>query len=79
MVMEKQYIIKSFDDLIEFIETQDASSKDIQEIISKTIGVYTFLKPHFNKTALLQDLKSYWSEFKNRSLTDRPLFLTDMI
>ena len=70
MVMEKQYIVKSFDDLIEFIETQDASSKDIQEIISKTIGVYSFLTPQYNKSELIEDLKSYWLEYKNNPITE---------
>lgn len=77
--MSEQIEINTFDDLINFIETQNASTKDIQNIISKTVGVYVFLNSDNDKTQLIKDLKTYWSKYKNKPLAERPMFLCDVI
>ena len=71
--MIKEFKISSFDDLIEFIETQDIPPKDIEEIIAETMFVYTSLKDNFNKDDLINKLNEYWSKY--RSIQERPLFM----
>lgn len=77
MAMRKQFKIKSFDDFIKFIETQNVSESDLQEILSKTIGIYIFFNSHDDKRILINDLKNYWSKYKNKPLEDQALLLND--
>lgn len=73
--MTKQFKIKLFDDLIDFIENEEASPKDIEHIISTTIGAYLCVSDYKDKRELIKDIKTYWNKYKNRLLMDRPLFL----
>jgi hypothetical protein len=41
--MTKQFKIRSFDDLIEFIENEEASLKEIEEIVRQTMCVIVLL------------------------------------
>jgi hypothetical protein len=75
--MKKQIKIKSFNDLIEFIEIQNAPAIDVQDIIAMTMGVYVSFTSQDHKIKLIKDLKRYWSKYKNRPLKDRPIFLGD--
>jgi hypothetical protein len=71
----KKISIKSFDDLIEFIENHNIEPKDIRELISNTIGVSIFFCSQDNKTVLIKDLQYYWGKYKDKPIKERPLFL----
>ena len=69
--MNKSVVISSFNDLIDFLETNEVSFEEVERIVSKTIGVYVWVE---DKTKLIQDLKEYWKEYKNKPLSERPIF-----
>ncbi|WP_242120955.1 hypothetical protein [Aestuariivivens sediminicola] len=71
--MIKEFKISSFEDLIEFIKTQDVPAKDITEIIADTMSIYTSLEDNFNRDDLVNKLKDYWIKWKN--IRERPFFL----
>ena len=72
----KQISITSFDELIEFIKTQNAPMKDIFKIVSETVGVKVFFTSHDDKELLITDLNHYWNAYKNRPIHNRPIMLT---
>jgi len=71
----KKISIKSFDELIQFIENYNSDPNDIRELISKTIGAKIFFTSQDDKKQLIKDLKIYWENYKDRCIEDRPLFL----
>ncbi len=71
--MTKQFKIKSFDDLIEFIENEEASLKDIEEIVRQTMRVIVISDEKYDKRDLIEKLKDFWNKFKDAQ--ERPLFL----
>lgn len=73
--MSEQITINSFEDLIEVLETNNLSNKDAEEIVSKAIGVYTLMDLNKDKSNFINELKSFWKIYKNKPLTDRPIFL----
>ena len=73
--MEKEYRIKNFDDLIEFIETQDLPLKDFEEIVRQTLGVIVLLGDNYEKGYLIEKLKDFRNKFGPGQ--ERPIFLMD--
>jgi hypothetical protein len=73
MAMNKQFKIRSFDDLIEFIENEEASPKEIEEIVRQTIGVIILFDDYYDKSYLINRLKDFWHKFKHSQ--ERPIFL----
>ena len=71
--MTKQFKIKSFDDLVEFIENEEASLKDIEKIIRQTMRVIVISDEKYDKRDLIEKLKDFWNKFKGGQ--ERPLFL----
>jgi len=76
MVMRKQFKIRSFDDLIDFIENEDAPKKDIGNIISNILSVWVWSSQYKDKKELIKDLREYWSKWKNKR--ERPIFLCNI-
>ena len=73
MAMERQYKISSFDDLIYFIENEEASLKEIENIINQTLRVIVISGEDYDKSLLIEELKTFWNKFKNSQ--ERPIFL----
>ena len=71
------YKIDTFEDLIFFIENTNLKQQQIETLIQKTINVWVIIDfgKEFNKTELIKNLKDFWSEWGNKSKTERPLFL----
>jgi hypothetical protein len=69
--------ITSFEELIEYIETNDSITvSDINKLVKETIGVRIVFYSLFDtieKDKLVQDLKEFWNKWKDAK--DRPLFL----
>jgi hypothetical protein len=63
--------IQNFDELIEFIETNDLSIENISKLVKECIGVHIVF--YTDKTELKNDLKTFWQQYKNT--TERPIFL----
>jgi hypothetical protein len=63
--------IQNFDELIEFIETNDLSIENISKLVKECIGVYIVF--YSNKDELIKDLIVFWDEYKDT--TERPIFL----
>ena len=63
--------IQTFEELLEFIKTNDVSIKDIAKLVKETIDLRVMF--YNNKAELIQDLEFYWQEWKHT--TERPLFL----
>ena len=72
MEATEQLKIKSFDDLIRFIENHDLTDNDINSIISSTMGVIV-IHDYNTKAELIERLKVYWGKWKNN--IEHPLFL----
>jgi hypothetical protein len=70
--------ITSFEELIEYIETNDSITvSDINKLVKETIGVRLVFYSLFDtieKDKLVQDLKEFWNRWKDAK--ERPLFLT---
>ena len=75
MAMTKQFKIKSFDDLIEFIQNEDASLKDIEEIVRQTMCVIVLLGDNYDKSYLIEKLKNFRNKYRNGQ--ERPLFIME--
>ena len=75
MATTQEYKISSFDDLIEFIETQDVPLKDIEEIVRLTMNVIVLIEGDYSKSDLIEKLKDFNSNFKEGQ--ERPLFIMD--
>ena len=73
--MTKQFKIKLFDDLIEFIENEEASLKEIEEIVRQTMCVIVLLGENYDKSYLIEKLKDFRSKYN--SAQERPLFIMD--
>ena len=73
--MTKQFKIKSFDDLIEFIENEEASLKEIEEIVRQTMCVIVLLGEEYDKSYLIEKLKDFKNKYTNGQ--ERPLFIMD--
>ena len=63
--------IQNFDELIEFIETNDLSIENISKLVKECIDVHIVF--YTDKTELKNDLKAFWQQYKNT--TERPIFL----
>lgn len=63
--------IQNFDELIEFIETNDLSIENISKLVKECIDVHIVF--YTDKTELKNDLKTFWEQYKNT--TERPIFL----
>ena len=63
--------IQNFDELIEFIETNDLSIENISKLVKECIDVHIVF--YTDKTELKNDLKTFWQQYKNT--TERPIFL----
>jgi hypothetical protein len=70
--------ITSFEELIEYIETNDSITvSDINKLVKETLGVRLVFYRLFDtieKDKLVQDLKDFWNRWKDEK--ERPLFLT---
>lgn len=65
--------IKTFDNLLTFIETNELKESEIIVIIENTIGIY--IAKNFNKNKLIRKLIFFWSEWSDKPIAERPLFL----
>lgn len=64
--------IKTFDDLIQFLENNELSERKINEILMTTIqSLYTGNTN--NKKEMINALKEFWNEWSDRP--ERPLFV----
>jgi hypothetical protein len=63
--------IETFEDLLEFIKTNDVSINDISKLVKETIDLCVMF--YNDKTELIQDLELYWQQWGHT--TERPLFL----
>jgi hypothetical protein len=63
--------IENFDDLIEFIETNDLSIDQISNLTKETIDLHIMF--YNDRSELMTDLKDYWASWNHT--TERPLFL----
>ena len=73
--MTKQFKIKSFGDLIEFIENEEASLKDIEEIVRQTMSVIVISDEKYDKRHLIEKLKDFRNKYRNGQ--ERPLFIME--
>ena len=73
--MTKQFKIKLFDDLIEFIENEEASLKEIEEIVRQTMCVIVLLGEEYDKSYLIEKLKEFRNKYRNGQ--ERPLFIME--
>jgi hypothetical protein len=64
--------INSFDELIQFIETNNLTPKQLTFLIESTLKVYVCAEDLNNIT---EKLKAYWIECENKPNIERPLFL----
>jgi hypothetical protein len=65
--------INDFDELLTFLERKEVNSKHINEILSKSIGVFYY--PEDEKTEIIRQLKKYWITFGKLPINERPIFL----
>jgi len=63
--------ITSFEDMLEFINGNELTEPQINEILISAIGIITIYP--FPKQRLIDRLRNFWNEWGR--LTDRPLFL----
>tara|TARA_R110000782_G_scaffold268929_1_gene366098 strand:+ start:207 stop:455 length:249 start_codon:yes stop_codon:yes gene_type:complete len=63
--------IETFEELIEFIETNDLSIDQIAKLTKETIDLYIMF--YNDKDEVIRDLKEYWIDWNHT--TERPLFL----
>lgn len=64
--------IKTFDDLIQFLENNELSEKKINEILMTTIqSLYT--GDTANKKEMILALKEFWNDWSDKP--ERPLFI----
>ena len=64
--------IKTFEDLIQFLENHDLPEKKINEILIATIqSLYT--GDTANKSEMIQALKEFWEKWSDKP--ERPLFI----
>jgi thermostable 8-oxoguanine DNA glycosylase len=63
--------ITNFDELIDFIETNNLTSEQIEVLMQQTLGVHSILyRPREEK---IEHLKAYWERFKD--VSPRPTLL----
>lgn len=69
--------IKTFDNLLAFIENTNLKQQQIETLIQKTINIFILLPidKEFSKQKLITNLKEFWSEWGNKPIAERPLFL----
>ena len=63
--------IQNFEQLIEFIETNNLSIDNISKLVKECIGVHIVF--YTDKNELMNDLKDFWQHWKHT--TERPIFL----
>jgi len=64
--------IKTFEDLIQFVEENDLSEEKINEILMATIqSLYT--GDTGNKSEMIKTLKEFWEKWSDKP--ERPLFI----
>lgn len=75
------YKIDTFEDLILFIENTELKQQQIETLILKSINVIliTEIGRSYSKTELIKDLKEFWSKWGNKPVSERPIFLTDVL
>nr|WP_315180435.1 hypothetical protein [uncultured Flavobacterium sp.] len=67
--------IETFEDLLEFIKTNDVSINDISKLVKETIDLRVMF--YDDKVELINDLELYWRQWNHTS--ERPLFLDSEI
>jgi 3'-phosphoadenosine 5'-phosphosulfate sulfotransferase (PAPS reductase)/FAD synthetase len=63
--------ISDLDQLIEYIKSNDLTIDQINRLTSATIGCYLSPLP---KNELIQEIETYYNQWKEIPLPDRPLF-----
>lgn len=76
--MSKQITINSHDDLLEFILLDSTTLKDAIRVTEQAYNVFCHLEEWKSKEDFIQRLKYYIEHFYKKSITDRPLFLTNI-
>ncbi len=71
--MEKK--IKTFEQLIKFIEETDLNGRQYAEIIRNTL--FVFVAPDRPKSELIKDLRQFWSEWGEIPRRNWPLYIDD--
>ena len=66
--------INTFDEMIEFIENNDLTQKHIEQLVGACLKVL-FVNVPKDKQKVIQVLKDYWSEWKDRPKNCRPIFI----
>jgi len=62
--------IKSFEELIQFIENNELTIEKMNEIISKALKVY--YSTNADKETIITNIKEYWNQYKD--IEETPLF-----
>lgn len=67
--------IDSFDELIDFIGSNDLTNNQLNSIIFNTLNVISIkeIGENYPKKALMKDLEIFWSEYSQEEC--RPLFI----
>lgn len=63
--------IETFEDLIQFIKTNDISFSEISKLTKESIDLHILF--YDNKQELVEDLELYWQQWNHT--TERPVFL----
>ena len=63
--------IQNFEELIDFIENNDISIREISRLCKATIDLYIVC--YSDKTEVVKDLKTFWIEWGDKA--ERPVFL----
>ncbi len=69
----KQYEIATFEQLIEFIESNELTSAQICTLAAGVLKVYGY--PKENRQTLIKSLKKWWSKYGHPNKTERPIFI----
>lgn len=65
--------ISDLDQLIDYIKSNDLTIDQINRLTSATIGCYLAPLP---KDELIKEIETYYNQWKETPLHDRPLFLS---
>jgi hypothetical protein len=66
--------INNFDELLTFLERKEVTKEHINELVSRTIGVYCYVEDE--KEEIIRQLREYWNSFGNLPINERPIFLS---
>lgn len=71
--MTMKTTITNFKQLIEYIRTNKLNVGQSSELIAQSLRVWVNTKDYKNTEELIEDIETYWKEWKN--IKERPLFL----